>query len=94
MWGDGVDGGDGGSECDGEATRIDIREGLSIEDPVGVGDRVGGGVRGDEVDEAWLAWTKLACFGEVADCNDITCFGFLAWRVRMCLWSLVLLSNL
>ena len=41
-----MDGGDSG-----EATRIGIREGLDVKDPVGVGDRVGGGVRGDEVNE-------------------------------------------
>ena len=52
MCGGGVDGGDSGGEYDSEATRTGIREGLGVEDPVGVGDRVGGGVRGDEVDEA------------------------------------------
>ena len=47
-----MNGDDGDSECDSEATRIDVREGLDVEDPVDVGDRVEGGVRGDEVDEA------------------------------------------
>ena len=48
LWGSGVDGSDGGSECDSEVMRTGIREGLGIEDPVSVGDRVGGGVRGNE----------------------------------------------
>ena len=45
-------GGDGDSECDSEATRIGIREGVGVEDPVDVGDRVEDEVRGQEVDEA------------------------------------------
>lgn len=44
MWGGGVDDDNNDSKCDSEATRTGIREGLGIEDPVGVGDRVGGGV--------------------------------------------------
>ena len=47
-----MNGGDGGSRYDSEATRIGIREGLGVEDPVDVGDRVEDEARGEEVDEA------------------------------------------